>query len=159
MTNVTQQDFRSALGQYATGITIITALDAENGPIGMTANSFASVSLDPPLVLWSVDKSSPLYAGFAATSHYAVHILDEGQQSLSHRFADDDVDKFEGLNIGSGINDLPLLEQHIALLQCEVVDRHEAGDHLILIGHVLDIQHESKDPLLFFSGDYRRLQA
>ena len=159
MTNFTQQDFRQALGQYATGITIVTTRDSDNTPIGMTANSFVSVSLDPPLVLWSVDNSSPLYAGFAAASHYAVHILDEAQQSLSNRFADDDVDKFEGLNISSGINDLPLLEQHIARLQCEVVDRHEAGDHMILIGHVLDIQHESKDPLLFFSGDYRRLQA
>ena len=159
MANVTQQNFRQALGQYATGITIITTRDSDNVPIGMTANSFASVSLDPALVLWSVDKSSPLYAEFSTASHYAVHVLDGGQQPLSNRFADDDVDKFEGLNIGSGINDLPLLDQHIALLQCEVVDRHEAGDHLILIGHVLDIQHEPKDPLLFFSGEYRRLQA
>jgi len=159
MTRLTQQSFRLALGQYATGISIITAVDGEDTAIGMTANSFASVSLDPPLVLWSVDKASPLYAGFAAASHYAVHVLNENQQQMSHRFADDSIDKFAGLNIGRGINELPLLDQYIALLQCEVVDRHEAGDHLILIGQVLDIQLEPNDPLLFFSGGYRSLQA
>ena len=159
MANVTQQNFRHALGQYATGITIITAVDGDNTPIGMTANSFASVSLDPPLVLWSVNRASPLYAAFAATSHYAVHVLDDGQQPLSQRFSDDNIDKFEGLDIRRGINELPLLEQHIALLQCEVVDRHEAGDHLILIGRVLDIHHAPSNPLLYFSGGYRRLRA
>lgn len=159
MANVTQQNFRQALGQYATGITIITARDSDNAPIGMTANSFASVSLDPPLVLWSVDKASPLYAGFAAASHYAVHVLDDSQQSLSHRFANDDVDKFADLNFQAGIEQLPLLDQYSALLQCKVVDRHEAGDHLILIGEVLNFQQESADPLLFFAGNYRRLQA
>jgi len=159
MANISEQSFRTALGQYATGITIITARDTDNTPIGMTANSFVSVSLDPPLVLWSVGKTSPLYTGFAAASHYAVHVLDAGQQSLSHRFANDSLDKFAGLDIRSGIGQLPLLRQHAALFQCEVTDRYEAGDHLILVGQVLDIQHESRDPLIFFSGTYRRLRT
>ena len=158
MAKVTIENFRQALGQYATGITVITALD-DGTPIGMTANSFASVSLDPPLVLWSVDNASPLYDGFARASHYAVHVLDASQQALSQRFSDDDIDKFAGLNVERGTKDLPLLDQYIVLLQCEVVDRHRAGDHLILIGRVLDIQHGRGDPLLFHSGAYHKLPA
>jgi flavin reductase (DIM6/NTAB) family NADH-FMN oxidoreductase RutF len=158
MTTVTPRDFRFALGQYATGVAVITALE-EDRPIGLTVNSFASVSLDPPLVLWCIDKGSPLCAAFSNADHYAVHVLEESQQSVSRLFADDSADKFAGLDVRRGIHGLPLLDTHIALLQCEVVNRHEAGDHLILIGEVLDIQHQQGDPMLFFSGDYRVLQA
>jgi flavin reductase (DIM6/NTAB) family NADH-FMN oxidoreductase RutF len=104
-----------------------------------------------------VDRSSPLYDAFAVTSHYAVHVLDESQQSLSRQFSDDNIDKFKGIKSSRGINDLPLLDHCIALLQCEVAARHEAGDHLILIGQVHDIQDRSGDPLLFYSGRYREL--
>ncbi len=159
MAEVDQRNFRSALGQFATGVTIITALSDDSSPIGMTANSFASVSLEPPLVLWSVAQSSPLYSAFLAASHYAVHVLDDSQKSLSQRFSDDDVDKFADLKFFRGIHNLPLLNQHIALMQCKVIDRHLAGDHMILVGEVLDIQSGSNDPLVFFSGAYRRLQA
>lgn len=159
MTSITQQEFRQALGQFATGITIITARDHDGTPIGMTANCFASISLQPPLVLWSADNASPLYSGFAVAKHCAIHLLGDEQQALSHRFAQDADDKFDGLKVRPGIANLPLLEQHISLLQCEVIDRHEVGDHLVMISQVLDIQHESGSPLLYFSGEYRRLQT
>ncbi len=159
MAKITQQKFRLALGQFATGVTIITARNEDGVPIGMTANCFASISLDPPLVMWSIDNASPLYDELAAASHCAIHILGDDQQALSHRFAQDADDKFNGLSIRSGIADLPLLDQHITLLQCEVVDRHKSGDHLIVIGQALDIQHESGNPLLYFSGEYRRLRT
>ncbi len=158
MSKVTRESFRRALGKFATGITIITALDKHRVPMGMTVNSFASVSLDPPLVLWSVDDSSPLYDDFSVASHFAVHVLGESQQALSHRFSDDSIDKFDGLDVRRGIDNLPLLDQQLALLQCEVVDCHEAGDHLILVGQVLDIQDQAGNPLLFFSGRYRDIR-
>ena len=159
MSSISPRLFRTALGNYATGITVITALDVRGDPIGMTANSFASVSLDPPLVLWSVDKSAPEADDFVAAGHYAVHVLRQDQQQLSHTFSDDSVDKFADLRIDRGIGDLPLLTDYSVRLQCATANRYEEGDHVILIGQVLDVQLESADPLVFFDGAYRRLQT
>ncbi len=158
MNSISPENFRSALGYYATGITIVTARGINGDPVGMTANSFASVSLDPPLVLWSIDSSAPEAEGFLAATHYAVHFLRQDQQQLSHTFSDHSIDKFAGISIEKGIDDLPLLNDYSVRLQCEVMNRHEEGDHVILIGQVLDVNIEAAEPLLFFSGGYRRLQ-
>ena len=151
--------FRTALGNYATGITVITAPGINGESVGMTANSFASVSLEPPLVLWSVDKSVPEANDFVAAGHYAVHVLHQDQQQLSHTFSDDSVDKFADLTVEPGIGGLPLLAEYSVRLQCKTVNRHEEGDHVILIGQVLDVQVQPADPLVFFDGAYRRLQT
>ncbi len=158
MNSITADNFRRALGNYATGVTVVTARGRSGNPVGMTANSFASVSLDPPLVLWSVDKSAPEADDFRTASHYAIHMLRQDQQQLSHTFGDDSVDKFADLKIARGVADLPLLDGYSARLQCEVVSRHIEGDHIILVGQVLDIRIESAEPLVFFDGVYRRLQ-
>ena len=157
MNSISPENFRSALGNYATGITIVTTRGVRGDPVGMTANSFASLSLDPPLVLWSVDSSAPEAEDFLAAGHYAVHILRQDQQQLSHTFSNHSIDKFADLSIEQGIENLPLLSDYSARLQCEIVNRHEEGDHVILIGQVLDIRIEDAEPLVFFNGGYRRL--
>ena len=159
MNPISPEKFRSALGKYATGVTIVTARGVNGDPVGMTANSFASVSLDPPLVLWCIDCSAPEAGDFMASSHYAVHVLRRDQQRLASTFSDDSIDKFAHLSIERGIEELPLLNDYAARLQCKIVNRHEEGDHVILIGQVMDVRVDSADPLLFFGGGYRRLQT
>ena len=159
MSTMTTSQFRKALGNYATGVAIISARNLHGDPIGITVNSFASVSLEPPLVLWSVDKISPQCDAFVNCEHYAVHILQEDQQQLAHIFSDDDADKFNGLEMEFGVADLPLLNDCPVLLQCKVVNVYEEGDHFILIGSVVDVRVETADPLIFFSGAYTRLQS
>ena len=158
MTDIDARQFRTALGDYATGVTIITTLDAAGQALGLTVNSFTSVSLDPPLVLWSIDKSSPLFDGFMQADHYAVHVLRQDQRELAQNFSDDDAARFAEMTYESGIAGLPLLENYSTLLQCEVKNRHIEGDHVILVGRVIGISNESAAPLLFHQGRYNRLQ-
>jgi flavin reductase (DIM6/NTAB) family NADH-FMN oxidoreductase RutF len=109
-------------------------------------------------VLWSVDGSATEAEDFLAASHYAIHILRQDQQQLSHTFSDSSVDKFAATSIEQGVDNLPLLNDYAVRLQCEVVNRHEEGDHVILIGQVLDVRIEAAEPLVFFRGGYRRLR-
>lgn len=157
MSKVTPRQYREALRQYATGVTIVTTLDDEGRSIGLTVNSFTSVSLDPPQVLWCADKSVPFYEEIVNASHFAVRLLRHDQASLAARFADDSIDKFAGLTTKPGINGLPLLDGSSTLLQCETVGRHEAGDHTVLVGLVQDIQLQAAEPLVFFASQYRWL--
>ena len=159
MSTFTSSEFRKALGNYATGVAIISVCVADGDPVGITANSFASVSLDPPLVLWSVDKSSSQCDTFVNCEYFAVHILQEDQQQLARTFSDDDADKFNGLVIERGVADLPLISECSAVLQCKVANVYEEGDHFILIGRVVDVRVEGADPLIFFSGAYTTLQS
>lgn len=158
MNSITPEIYRSALGNYTTGVTVVTARGKNGDPVGMTANSFASVSLDPPLVLWSVDKSTPEAEDFQAASHYAIHVLKQDQQKLSRTFSNDSIDKFTDLSIESGIANLPLLDDCSVRLQCEIVSRHDEGDHIILVAQVLDARIDSAEPLVYFDGEYRRLE-
>ena len=158
MTDIDARQFRTALSDYATGVTIITTLDAAGQALGLTVNSFTSVSLDPPLVLWSIDKDSPLFDGFMQADHYAVHVLRQDQRELAQNFSDDDAARFAEMTYDSGIAGLPLLENYSTLLQCEVKNRHIEGDHVILVGRVIGICNESAAPLLFHQGRYNRLQ-
>lgn len=159
MSTFTSSEFRQALGNYATGVAIISARVADGDLVGITANSFASVSLDPPLVLWSVDKSSSQCDVFVNCEYFAVHILQEDQQQLARMFSDDDADKFNGLVIERGVADLPLISECSVVLQCKVAKVYEEGDHFILVGEVVDVRAENVDPLVFFSGSYTRLQS
>ena len=159
MSTFTSREFRKALGNYATGVAIISARVADGDPVGITANSFASVSLDPPLVLWSVDKSSSQCDVFVNCEYFAVHILQEDQQQLARTFSDDDAEKFNGLVIERGVADLPLISECSPVLQCKVANVYEEGDHFILIGRVVDVRVEGADPLIFFSGTYTTLQS
>ncbi len=151
------RQFRDALGTFATGITVVTASDTSGNPIAMTVNSFASVSLDPPLVLWSVNRAHEIFDEFAKAKHYAVHVLRHDQEHLSSHFSGDRPDKFNGVDFDRGKAQLPLLSDFCARFQCKVEHRYDGGDHLILVGRVLDMDYQPADPLVFHAGKYRSL--
>lgn len=148
---------RDALAAWATGVAVATTLDATGAPVGMTINSFAAVSLDPPLVLWSARHGVPPFDAFEVATHFAVHVLAEDQQALSDRFAQVGDAKFAGLDWRPGREGLPLLDGSLARLECRVVHRYPGGDHLILVGEVLGLERREGRPLLFHGGAYRSL--
>lgn len=147
-----QRAFRDALGKFATGVTIVTVAGAE-GPVGMTVNSFASVSLDPALVLWSLDKTSYRYPFFMEAAYFAVHVLDENQAALALDFARN-TNAFEGCEWHYGSNNVPLLDECLARFECRRNVVHDGGDHSIIVGNVLQFQHRHGEPLVFASGKF-----
>jgi 3-hydroxy-9,10-secoandrosta-1,3,5(10)-triene-9,17-dione monooxygenase reductase component len=146
--------FRDVLGSFTTGVTIVTATNGEGILAGVTANSFTSVSLDPPLVLWSLARSSQSLKVFETCDHWAVHILSHEQDALSGRFARRGDNKFDGLDYEGGIGGTPLLKGCTARLQCRVRNRYDGGDHVILVGEVLSLEHNDTPPLVYQSGSY-----
>lgn len=151
--------FRNALGAYATGVTIITAADADGKPYGLTCNSFASVSLNPPLVLWSLVLYSSSLSIFQNASHFAVNVLGASQQALANKFAKSSDDKFTGVEWIPGLGNSPLLAESVANFQCRSVNRYYGGDHVIFLGAVEAYACNLKEPLLFARGEYGRFVA
>ena len=148
-------ELRQTLGSFATGVVVATTLDARGNPKGFTANSFTSVSLDPPLVLVCVDKRASCYPAFAGTAHFAVNILCEAQQHVSRAFASKSPDKFADMPWVPGVTGSPIFPDSTAWLDCELHNRVEAGDHLIVIGRVLSFGHSpAKPPLGYHRGSY-----
>ena len=149
---------RDALGCFATGVTVVTCLDADGDPVGLTANSFTSVSLDPPLLLVCIAKQAASASAMVGASHFAVNVLQTGQQPASIRFATRHEDRF-GLNDWSpGEYGAPVLEKSLGVFECETHGVHDGGDHHMLIGQVVKARFDaSLDPLLYFRGSYRRL--
>lgn len=148
-------ELRRTLGSFATGVAVATTLDSNGAPKGFTANSFTSVSLDPPLVLVCVDKSASCYPAFAAADHFGINILNEAQQHVSRAFASKLADKFADMPWVSGITGSPIFPDSAAWLDCELHNRVEAGDHLIIIGKVLSFGHSpAKQPLGYHRGSY-----
>lgn len=141
--------FKEAMGNYPTGVTVVTAYDADKKPMGLTVNSFASVSLEPLLILWSIDKRVSTYSDFLSTEKFSVNILAEDQSDLCTLFSSRVADRFSQCDWKESDLQLPVLSNTLAVLQCKTVQQIEAGDHTILIGEVLDIQNESKEPLLY----------
>jgi flavin reductase (DIM6/NTAB) family NADH-FMN oxidoreductase RutF len=153
------RDFRNALGTYATGVTIITAAGADGKPYGLTCNSFASVSLNPPLVLWSLVLYSSSLSVFQNAGHFAINVLGASQQALANKFAKSSEDKFAGVEWTSGIGDAPLLKDSVANFQCRAVNRYYGGDHVIFLGAVEAYAYNRDEPLLFARGGYGRFIA
>ena len=151
------RQLRDALGQFPTGVTIVTARNAEGQPVGMTASSFNTVSLDPPLVLWSIGKDAICYQAFTEAEHFAIHVLAAGQSELSNTFAQKGKDKFAGIDCQSGLHDLPILPEFAACFQCRIEHRYAGGDHTILVGRVLDFESHDRGPLLFHRGRYAEI--
>lgn len=149
-----QRDFRDALGRFVTGVTVVTT-EAGIGPLGITANSFASVSLDPPLVLWAPARASRRFDAFAGAAHFAIHVLGEEQEPLCRRFSREGTD-FEGLDWRRGTAGTPLIEGCLARFECETVARHEGGDHLIVVARVGRAVWREGAPLVFSAGSYGR---
>lgn len=146
--------FRDVLGTFTTGVTIITTRGCEGEPIGVTANSFNSVSLEPPMVLWSLAKSARSLPAFNEAAVWAVHILSMNQEVLASRFARSGGDKFSGLDLASGVENLPLLRGCTARIQCRTAIKCEAGDHIVFIGEVLDFDRCNLPPLVYQAGSY-----
>jgi flavin reductase (DIM6/NTAB) family NADH-FMN oxidoreductase RutF len=146
--------FRDALGRFATGITVVT-IPTRDGPMGFTANSFASVSLDPPLVLWSPARSAARFPFYAAARHYAIHVLGAEQSDLSGRFVRGGAG-FDGLAHETDAKGVPVLPQALARFDCLQVATHDGGDHLIIVGRVLRVSARPGQPLLFSQGEYGR---
>lgn len=154
MPDINPQDFRRALGAFTTGVTIVTSCDTDGTPVGVTANSFNSVSLDPPLVLWSLAKSAKSLAAFSGSGHFTVHVLAAEQEALSERFARRGEDKFAGLATEPGLCGCPLLTGCAARFQCRTSFQYDGGDHLILVGEVVGFDSSDKAPLVFHGGRY-----
>jgi 3-hydroxy-9,10-secoandrosta-1,3,5(10)-triene-9,17-dione monooxygenase reductase component len=152
------RSFRQLLGQFPTGVAVVTATHSGH-VVGMTANSFSSVSLDPPLVLWSVAKSSPSHDAFVAADAFAVHFLGAEHRDLAVRFGTAGTDKFAGIVHAPGRSGAPLLEGLAPIFECRAWARYPGGDHTILVGEVLHMVERSHDPLLFHSGELRRIDA
>lgn len=150
--------FRDTLGLFVTGVTIITTVGEDAEPIGITANSFNSVSLTPPIILWSIGHAARSLPMFRRAEHFAVHILRDDQQDLSQRFAKSNSDKFAGLNIAIGHGGVPLLPNCAACLQCRLFAQHEAGDHVLFLAEVIDISSDkTARPLVYHGGRYVEL--
>lgn len=147
-------DFRRALGMFATGVTIVTARAADGTPVGITANSFNSVSLQPPMVLWSLARNARSLPVFEAAEHWNVHILSNDQEALSNRFARAGEDKFSGVVLDPSLTGAPLLPGCSARFQCRTVFRYEGGDHIIFVGEVIGYDRSERPPLLYVTGGY-----
>jgi flavin reductase (DIM6/NTAB) family NADH-FMN oxidoreductase RutF len=151
--------FRSVMGRFASGVTVLTACDAEGRDHGMTVSAFCSVSLEPPLVLVCVDHQATLHPILPSVSYFGVNILARDQEAIARRFADRDADRFDGVGYVRGRTGVALLEHVLAQLECRVVDRHAAGDHTIVIGEVETAQAFAERPLLYYRGGYTELES
>jgi len=154
MTDVSAVQFRELCGQFATGVSVVTAIASNGSPAGMTANSFTSVSLNPPLISVNIDRSADMHAVLTETDAFVVNILQEGQESVSRRFAEPRDHRFEGLAFVPDHRGIPVLEGTLAMLACAVEARVPAGDHTIVIGRVIGGQVGNGIPLLYLRGEY-----
>ncbi len=152
-------ELRAALARFATGVTIVTCVDAQGRRVGLTCNSFNALSLDPPLVLWSLRRRSPGQAAFVAATHFAVNVLAEAQIDLSRRFAHAGGDRFAAGVWLPGLGGAPRLDGAVACFECQTVSHQDAGDHLLFIGRVRRLARSAQAPLLFHGGHYHRIGA
>lgn len=147
--------FRTALGMFATGVTIVTARTQEGNLVGLTANSFNSVSLDPPLVLWSLSRAAASLPAFRAGSHYAINVLGADQQALALRFASKNVDRFADVAFVDGAGGAPILAGAAATFECFNRSRYDEGDHVIFVGEVERCtRRDGASPLLYHGGKF-----
>ena len=149
--------FRQLLGRFATGVTVLTTRSADGEPIGMTANSLASVSLDPPLVLVSVEQRHEMHTAMENETHFVLNILSSEQEALSRRFAASERDRFRGVSYRENERGIAVLEGVVAYIECEKYNTVPAGDHTIFIGLVIGGDTTDRQPLLYYRGGYAGL--
>lgn len=147
-----ERRLRDAFGSFATGVTVVTTCTPA-GPVGMTANSFSSVSLEPALVLWCIGKQSDRFEAFSPADRYAIHVLSADQQDLSNGFARDSR-YFDRIAWHEGADRIPTLDGCLSRFDCKKVAHHDAGDHVIIVGQVIGVETRLGTPLLFASGAY-----
>lgn len=155
------REFRNALGCFATGVTVVTTRRGDGSPLGVTANSFSSVSLDPPLVLWCIDKTADCFADFQAADGFAINVLGAEDMNVSNDMARSGRDGLGGHGFADGPTlGLPVLQRALASFECDVEHRYEGGDHVIMVGHVRGMQSRTDgDPLLYFRGKYAAISG
>lgn len=149
-----RSDLRKALGSFGTGVTIISTKTSDDRLIGLTANSFSSVSLEPPIVLWSLQKTSPNLSAFDASGRFVINVLSLSQIDDSHRFASSNTDKFTGVDYRLGIEGQPIIEGCAATFECRTIQRLDVGDHILYLGQVEAYQHQEQATLLYVNGKY-----
>lgn len=162
MTTTAAREWRDAFGQFATGVTIVTTCGLDKRPVGVTANSFSSVSLEPPMILWSLAKDSLSREAFDVRDLFCAHILTAEQREMSVKFAQRGENKFDGVRWSADANSIPLFDEYLARFYCRVTDRAPVGDHIVIFGEVLSYDLTEARPLLFHGGQYahadRRIQ-
>ncbi|MDH3445948.1 MAG: flavin reductase family protein [Deltaproteobacteria bacterium] len=151
------QELRRVMGHFATGVTVITTKDQNGAPQGLTANAFMSLSLDPPLIVISVDKGASCYGCFAPQNGFTVNFLSEEQEEVSRRFATKGIDKFNGLGWKEGHNGAAILDGVLGHVECRITQCYDGGDHTIVLGEIVNAAATGERPLLFFKGKYQRL--
>lgn len=154
MSDIDTRALRNCFGKFATGITVITAFAPDGTKIGLTVNSFSSLSLDPPMILWSLDKKSNSVEALKAAPHFAVNVLASNQMDISNKFASPSEEKFVDVELIDSTYNLPLLSDTVAYLECKNLGTHEGGDHLIFVGEVVNFEIGDKKPLLYANGQY-----
>lgn len=157
MAVIAPEEFRRALGHFATGVTVVTTRDTRERPTGLTVSAFAALSLDPPLVLVCVDHKAQTYPALCASGRFAVNVLSDRQEAVSRRFASSQTDKFTGVAHAVSPLGLPLIEGALVHLECVTVAAHPAGDHTIFVGRVERAAVSAGAPLLYYRGRYGRL--
>ncbi len=150
--------FRSVLGRFASGVTVVTARDPTGRDHGMTVSAFCSVSLEPPLVLVCIERRTEMHEVLGTTSQFAVNILASNQEAISRRFAETLDDRFDGLGYTRGVTGAALLDGTLAYVECEIVARYPAGDHTIFVGEVIAAAAHLERPLLYYRGGYAQLE-
>ena len=156
---LTEKQFRDALGQFTTGVSIVTAAPEGFEPVGVTVNSFTSVSIEPPLILWCLKVDSVVFPVFKAAQHFSVNILADNQRELSERHADKTRHTLETGSYQTAASGSPVLNNAICSLNCSVWSRYDGGDHVIILGEIEDITANPGEPLVFFRGKYRQLST
>ena len=151
---IDSNEFRRALSGFATGVAVVTAIDADGAPTGITINSFNSVSLEPPLVLWSIANSAYSYDAFINAEHFVVNLLTVEQEELATLFAERGGDKFSSLNCNAGLHGVPILPDYVACFECRTEHIYEGGDHKIIVGRVLRFDDRERAPLIFYRSQF-----
>jgi flavin reductase (DIM6/NTAB) family NADH-FMN oxidoreductase RutF len=154
---INRDEFRAALGRFASGVTVVTTKDSNGNWHGITVSAFCSVSLDPPLILICIDVNTGSQYALTQTDSFVVNILRDNQQYISDRFASYLPDKFETIKYRLGIDDLPVLEDALANLECRLVNAHNNGDHTIFVGQIERVTVNDGEPLVYFHGNYHKI--
>jgi 3-hydroxy-9,10-secoandrosta-1,3,5(10)-triene-9,17-dione monooxygenase reductase component len=154
---IDRNELRRVMGHFATGVTIITTKSKDGVPAGLTANSFTSVSLDPPLVLVAVDKKAESWPYFEESKVFTVNVLNDDQETLSRKFAVSGGDKFQGVAYHTGANGVPILDGALAYLECKLYATYDGGDHTLHLGLIEQAETHEAKPLIFYRGGYRAI--
>ena len=155
---IDQDAFRAVLGRFASGVTVITALDEAGEDQGMTVSAFCSLSLEPPLVLFCVDRAASMYESFEKATSFIVNILSESQEPLARRFSGPDPNRFDGIGYSRGVSGVAILDDVLGYLECKRVAVNPGGDHSIYVGEVEVAQSKEGRPLLYYRGGYAQLE-